>query len=89
MAALPLTDMLSVLRQILEEHPDGITLDAEMVAAMVGGLRDMELAAEALQQAAIELAEIRADEIALVEARANVIPWPIVPRPIPLQGGAA
>ena len=89
MAALPLTDMLSVLRQILEEHPEGITFDAEMVTAMIGGLRDMEQAAETLQQAAIELAEIRADEIEAAATPANIIPWPIVPRPIPLHGGAA
>lgn len=89
MAALQLTEMLSALRGILEEHPQGMTIDAEMVAALVGGLVDMERAAEALQQAEIELAEIRADEIAAAETPANIIPWPIVPRPIPLQDGAA
>ncbi|MFC5393051.1 hypothetical protein [Bosea vestrisii] len=95
MAAFQLTEMLSVLRGILEEHPQGMTIDAEMVAALVGGLRDMERCAEAQQQKIVAL-EDQLAECGLAPlyrpvppVQANVIPWPIVPRPIPLQGGAA
>lgn len=93
MPALQLTEMLSVLRGILQEHPQGMTIDAEMVAALIGGLVDMERCAEAMQQKIVALEEQLADcglaplPVPLVQD--NVIPFPIVPRPIPLRDGAA
>jgi hypothetical protein len=89
MRAFQLTDMLVTLRGVLEEHPQGLTLDAEMVGALVAGLHDMVQAAETLQQAAIELAELRRANEPAVPPPATVIPFPIVARPIPAQGGVA
>lgn len=102
MAALQLTDMLAVLRGILQEHPQGMTIDAEMVASLVGGLVDMERNAEILQQCVValedQLAECGLTPLhwpggthyrQVVPVQGNVIPFPIVPRPVPLQGGAA
>lgn len=95
MAAFQLTDMLATLRGILQEHPTGMTLDAELVSALVGGLVDMERAAEVLHQKVATLEDQLAEcglaplyrPAAFVQD--NVIPFPIVPRPIPLHGGAA
>lgn len=95
MAAFQLTDMLATLRGILQEHPAGMTLDADLVAALTGGLIDMERAAETLQQKIVTLEEQLADggltplyrPVAPVQD--NVIPFPIVPRLVPLKGGAA
>lgn len=95
MQAIQLTNMLATLRGILQENPQGVSFDAEMVAALVGGLRDMERAAEAQQQMIVTLEEQLAEcgqaplyrPVAPVQD--NVIPFPIVPRPVPLHGGAA
>ena len=77
--------MIGTLKDVFDNNPTGMHLDAELCASLACGLADMERAALALEQRVLQL-QIPVDE----PDADNVIAFPIVPRPRPsATGGAA
>ena len=92
-----LSEMLAVLRQVFDAHPDGIDIDAELARFLADGLRDMHRAALAMEQAEIERGEMLAmaegldlagraatSPVCLTRPVSTIVPFPVMPRPRPL-----
>jgi hypothetical protein len=85
--------MLAVLRQVFDDHPQGIDIDAELSGLLAAGLRDMHRAALVLEQAEIERRELAFSDEELAPRReserpaATVIAFPVIPRLRPLPAG--
>lgn len=93
-----LSSMLATLREMFDENPNGMTIDAELSRMLGGGLRDMHCAALKLEQWVLQHVETVHDTAAVGLGRStrpvppyidNVIAFPLPLRPSPIGGGAA
>ena len=93
-----LSSMLATLREMFDENPNGMTIDAELSRMLGGGLRDMHCAALKMEQWVLQHVETLHDTAAVGLGRStrpvppyfdNVITFPRPLRPAPIGGGAA
>lgn len=93
-----LSNMLSTMREMFDENPGGMTIDADLSRMLGAGLRDMHQAALKMEQCLLEQVETLHDAAPLGRVRStrpvppfidNIIAFPRPLRPAPIGGGAA
>ena len=89
-----LSTMIGTLREMFDENPHGMTIDADLSRMLGAGLRDMHKASLSLEQYALEHFEQRLEAQQaggtpryrlVAPSIGNVVPFPAPLRPRPIE----